>query len=193
MVQVMNEHAPIKSKLVRNAQVPYMNGELRRAINYKNMLRRKYERNNNKVYWERYRKFRNHVTCLRKKSKSQYLKQKCNDAKASKTFWSVVKPLISDKCKASQENVILSEGDVIINEPFHACNVFNEFYNTVAADIGQSAADILQCENNEDFDGYISDVIKRYNTHPSVNYIRDNSSRLDSFCFSKVSVGDICK
>jgi hypothetical protein len=108
-------------------------------------------------------------------------------------FWSVVKPLISDKCKASQENVILFEGDVIINKPFHACNVFNAFYNTVAADIGQSAADILQCENNEDFDGYISDVIKRYNTHPSVNYIRDNSSRLDSFCFSKVSVGDICK
>ena len=46
-MQVVNEHAPIKSRTVKSHRDPYMNGELRRAINIKNMLRRKYDKINN--------------------------------------------------------------------------------------------------------------------------------------------------
>ncbi len=33
---VINEHAPVKCKTITHSQVPYMNGELRRNVNYKN-------------------------------------------------------------------------------------------------------------------------------------------------------------
>ena len=41
-MEVVNEHAPIKIR--KGHTVPYMNGELRRTINVKNMLKRKFER-----------------------------------------------------------------------------------------------------------------------------------------------------
>ena len=42
--------------------VPHMNGELRRAINVKNMLKRKYDKVNNKKNWDKYRLQRTLVT-----------------------------------------------------------------------------------------------------------------------------------
>ena len=48
-LQIVNEHAPIKNKTIKAHGVPYMNGELRRNINIKNMLKRRYERFKNKT------------------------------------------------------------------------------------------------------------------------------------------------
>jgi hypothetical protein len=36
-MQIVNEHAPIKTRKVKGQRAPFMNGELRRAINVKNM------------------------------------------------------------------------------------------------------------------------------------------------------------
>ena len=54
-MQIVNEHAPIKTKTIKAHGVPYMNGELRRNINMKNMLKRRYERFKNKTNWEKYK------------------------------------------------------------------------------------------------------------------------------------------
>ena len=43
-MQVVNEQAPIKSKTIKGTRVPYMNGELRRASNVRNLLKRKYDK-----------------------------------------------------------------------------------------------------------------------------------------------------
>ena len=67
-MDVINEHAPIKSRSIKGSQVPYMNGELRRAINVRKMLKRKYDRCKNTVNWNTYINHRNIVTKLRKKS-----------------------------------------------------------------------------------------------------------------------------
>ena len=39
---ILNEHAPIKTKHLKHTQVPFINAELRKAINIKAMLRRRY-------------------------------------------------------------------------------------------------------------------------------------------------------
>ena len=39
-MQNVNSHALIKSKTIKAKRVPYMNGELRKAINVRNMLKR---------------------------------------------------------------------------------------------------------------------------------------------------------
>ena len=36
-MQIVNSHASIKSKTIKGKRVPYMNGELRKAINVRNM------------------------------------------------------------------------------------------------------------------------------------------------------------
>ena len=101
--------APVKTRTVKYHNVPYMNGELRRAINVRNMLRRKYYKLKSLANWERYRKQRNLVVKLRKKSLNQYTKDKCIGQAGTQQFWKTVKPLISDKCKNDNRNVILME------------------------------------------------------------------------------------
>ena len=65
---IIDEHAPMKSKVVKSASVPYMNSALRKAQYKRNMARNKF-RKFGKHYWEENRRTRNHVVDIRKKSK----------------------------------------------------------------------------------------------------------------------------
>ena len=74
--EIVNEHAPIKQKTIKGNHIPYMNGEIRRAIDVKRMLKRKFTKCNNNMNWDKYRKQRNIVTKLLKKSLQQYMHNK---------------------------------------------------------------------------------------------------------------------
>ena len=90
-MQVVNEHAPIKSKTIKGTRVPYMNGELRREINVRNMLKRKYDKCKNTINWAKYRIQRNLVTKIRKNSRTKFLQNKCNTTSGKgKEFWETV-------------------------------------------------------------------------------------------------------
>ena len=73
---VINTHAPIKSKLIKRQSVPYMNSELRKAIYSRNMARNKFRKFGTK-FWSENRRQRNKVVALRKKSMSKYFDNKC--------------------------------------------------------------------------------------------------------------------
>jgi exonuclease III len=108
---VLNEHAPVKSKMLRRPQLPYMNGELRRAINVKAMLRRKFNKCKSIHTWSLFKHQRNHVTSLKRKSLIQYFNNRCNSSVNSKQFWNTVKPFFSDKGSGSgDKNDLVSKG-----------------------------------------------------------------------------------
>ena len=104
---IITEHAPVKTKILKRTQVPYMNSNLRKTINVKNMLWRKYKKNVSTENWNRYRAHRNYVTKLRKQSMSTYLTNKCNVSNTGKEFWGAVKPLISTKSMSSNGHQML--------------------------------------------------------------------------------------
>ena len=66
-MEVVNELTPIKIRKVKGLTAPYMNGELGKAINVKNMLKRKFDRICSKENWERYRSQRNLVKTKEKR------------------------------------------------------------------------------------------------------------------------------
>ena len=70
---VINEHAPIKSTKTGNKQLPYMNNELRKCINVKNMLRRRYSVYKSKANWEKYIEYRKRAHQLHRKSLQYYI------------------------------------------------------------------------------------------------------------------------
>ena len=84
---------------IKSKHVLYMNDELSKSINVRNMLKRKYKKINSQENWIRYRAHRNHVNSLRKKSLQQYIKIKCNQPNIcnGKEFWKTIKPIISNK------------------------------------------------------------------------------------------------
>ena len=64
--EVINKHAPLKKRKLKPHQLPCMNGELRRAINVKGMLRRKFDKFKSVKYWQLFKAQRNKVTSLKR-------------------------------------------------------------------------------------------------------------------------------
>ena len=134
--EIVNEHAPIKQKTIKGNHLPYMNGELRRAINVKRMLKRKFTKCNSNMNWDKYRKQRNIVTKLLKKSLQQYMQKKCNEAVNGGDFWKTFKPLISNRGINKDDNIFLSYDGEIVNNTNDICRIFNNYFTHIANSIG---------------------------------------------------------
>ena len=180
----MNEHAPLKKRIIKHHQVPYMNGELRRAMNVKNMFWRKWDRCRSKPNWERFRKHRNLVTTLRKQSLSEYMKGRCNSTQNGKHFWDTVKPLISDKYKGSND-ITLMENNTIINDGLDVANIFNSYYVNVTKEIGKPD-DLAETDN-------IDNILESHISDDCIKYIAENITNNESFSFSDVTVDHVYK
>ena len=182
-MQIVNEHAPIKTKTIKAHGVPYMNGELRRNINIKNMLKRRYERFKNKTNWEKYKHHRNLVTNLRNKSINIYMQNKCNrqnNHSNGKEFWKTIKPLISHKCNGKNDKIILVRNNDVLTQPAFVAEEFNEYFTNIAKHIG---SDDSLCEG----DNVMTCLIK-HEGHESIRSISKYMEQLNlgtKFTFSK--------
>ena len=182
-LDVINEHAPSKIKKVKGKRVPYMNGNLRRAINVKNMLKRKYEKIKNSVNWNKYRNQRNVVNRLRKTSINNYVQDKCNiKGSNNKDFWNVIKPFISNKSRSYCNNIILSIDDNVYTDPAVISSKFNYYFTNIAKGIGT--------DDRFGTDDSTFSCIEEKKSHTSISRIKNlmNSKQIDyEFSFSKVN------
>ena len=175
---IVDDHAPMRVKTIKCDSVPYMNSQLRKAQYQRNMVRNKFKLYG-KAYWEENRRHRNNVVSIRKKSMSKYFSENC--AKKDKTFWSTIKPFMTNKNSRNGNNIILNEDGSIVNDPKDISNVFNDFFSTVATAIGFEDK-ILSTET----------AIRKHATHPSIIKINGRfSEKANSFKFMPVSPATI--
>ena len=69
---VLDKHAPLKKRLPRGNQKPFMNKILRKAIMHRSKLLNAFNRTKELQDWEKYRKQRNYCVKLKNKAKKQY-------------------------------------------------------------------------------------------------------------------------
>ena len=174
---IIDKHAPLKTRYIKNNQVPYMNDKLRKAINVKGMMYRKYLKNSNEQTLEAYRHQRNLVTRLKKQSIKQYFDIKCEKSdRNSKSFWETIKPFFSNKSPNSCSKINLLENDRVETDPETICNIFNDFFVDVASKIAPQ------------------DVISQsYNDHESIKAIKETYTIDQTFNFKPVSQRDVYK
>ena len=163
--EIVNEHAPIKHKTIKGNHIPYMNGELSRAINVKRMVKRKFTKCNSNMNWDKYRKQRNIVTKLLKKSLQQYMHKKCNEAVNGGDFWKTVKPLIYSRGINKDDNIFLSNDGEIVNNTNDICRIFNNYFTHIANAIGVDDT-IYQYDTCES-------CISDHDNHRSIGQIRN--------------------
>ena len=72
MRNIIDEHAPMKTRVVKCDSVPYINSALRKAQYKRNIARNRFRRFG-KQCWEENRRARNHVVKIRKQSMQTYL------------------------------------------------------------------------------------------------------------------------
>lgn len=188
LYSILNYHAPLKSKIARRKSLSCMNGELRRAINVKAMLRRKFDRNRNDgAAWERYRKQRNLVNRMKVQSIKKYFDDRCTPIANGngREFWDTIRPFISDS-KSSASEVSLVEGDRAVNHPRDVAEILNEhFVNTVTRN----------SENLDVREMSIEEIAEHYDNHSSVYIIKQimSTRHIDAMHFSEVTQSDVKK
>ena len=161
-----------------------MNAVLRRAINVKNMLKRKYDKCKCTENWQKFRSQRNLVNKIRKQSIANYMKTTCSESKG-KPFWNAVKPLFSDKSCGQNDDIILKNDTTIVSNKSDVCDILNKYFVSVAKDtINQPYKGLTQ-------DTDIEDLIESFSSHRSIECIKDMKQDDASFHFKNVTLEEI--
>jgi len=180
--EVIDVHAPKKTRYLKKPQLPYMNGQLRKAINVKGMLKRKFHSFKDQSSWNKYKSQRNLVTSLKRKSLKEYFNQRCNNDPNAKKFWDTVRPFMSNS-QTGGANISLLDQGRLVTKPSEVCSIFNDHFIHVANDLSEPF-DIIGKP--------IRNVIDFYKYHPSIlNINAQASDDSNDFNFTKVSASQV--
>ena len=156
---VLDEHAPFKTKILKSKPVPYMNSELRKTMYAQNMARNKFIKFGQN-HWESFRKLRNKAVALRKRSIKKYFMTRCE--KPNREFWKTISPFISDKNSKTSNALSLNENGMVITDPSEIAEIFNDHFVNVAKEIGF-----------QDSITSVNSAISKHSSHSSVLKIRE--------------------
>ena len=170
----LNELAPLKQKLIRNNNEPFMTKTLRKAIMKRSKLRNKFNKERNIENWSEYRRQRNLCSNLLKESKKRHFNNlNVKDVTENKQFWRTIKPFFPEKSKTTN-NIILTENNQTVREDRKICQIFNTYFTNITKDLKLRQVDESQSFENEE----------------SCRLIRENYSG-GSFSFKSISKDDI--
>ena len=129
-ITTLDKHAPLKKRLVRANEVPYMTKKLRKAISNRSRLENKYQRLRTTESQNAYRKQRNYCSRLYKRERKSLEKLDINSYTDTRKFWELNKPFFSDKGIANSK-ITLIENDRIISDCQEIAETFNTFLKTL--------------------------------------------------------------
>ena len=91
---VLDRHAPLKQKMVRGNNAPFMTKQLNKAIMDRSRIRNRYLKWPSRKNFLELKKAKSLCKNLTKKAKKQYFKSvSSKDLATNKQFWDVVKPM----------------------------------------------------------------------------------------------------
>ena len=105
-----------------------MNKNLKQEIYKKKMLFNKFQKCRSSRNWENFRKQRNLVVSMKRKSMNKYFIDRCVGGCKSADFWPTIKPFLTNKGNKISKDVILKENNSLINDQNQICEVFNDFF-----------------------------------------------------------------
>ena len=192
VINVLNDHAPLKQILIRGNNQPFMTKELRKAIMERSRLRNIYLQYPTPGNKRAYSAKRNSCVKLLKNTKKRYYENlDTNLIRDSRSFWKTVKPLFSDKCIV-QQDISLLENNTLITEDKLVADIFNHFFSNIVPNLHiKENEDILI--NSNTIENPINKAILKFSYHPSIMKIKDNVKVNSSeiFKFNIVSEDDI--
>ena len=101
-MNILSKHAPVKEKLIRANNAPFMNKTLSKSVMIRSRLRNKFNKNPTVENEVPYKIQRNLCVKLFRKAKKEYYGNLDNSILSdNKKFWEVMKPLFSEKTKDS--------------------------------------------------------------------------------------------
>ena len=168
LLDIIDKNAPKKQKQITYKPLPYMNDNLRKAINVKAALRRKFLKTKSNESWQKFKKQRNLVNKLKKVSIKKYFEKNCSDSSSKgKHFWEIVKPFMTNNAKTNNHKITLFENNALISQPSDVSNTFNEYFINVTQDL--SEPEIVGQMS-------VDEVVDHYKDHPSIKLINEHKN-----------------
>ena len=185
---LLDEHAPLKTRLIRANNKQHVSKDLRKAIMLRSKLKNIAVKSKNPEDVARYKRQRNLVVSMNRKAKKSFF-GKHDPKKSPKGFWDTFKPLFSNKINTAEERIQLIEDGNILSNDLEISEVFNQHYHTVT--------DRLKVPRWNSVDGEISNdvnsALAKFADHPSVLKILENRQNVDKFEFSPVTQSQTLK
>ena len=210
MSEVLEKHAPLKTKTIRGNQAPFMNKRSSKAIMNKSRIRNKYLQWPSREDFLAYKKIKNKCNNLLRKSKKKYFQENANEGSVSnKSFWNTVKPFISNKGTLSNDNIIIESADDIIlkvkngdlvsikaKDEIRDEHILVEMFNNHYINIADKSSGIAPNSIGNPMDpkqdkNTVEKIIQHYKNHPSIKKIKNNFLNSKPFDSPEPTVKDI--
>ena len=162
--EVVNRHAPIKSKVIRGNQAPFMTKELAKSIMTRSSLKNRFNRTKTKENWEAFARQRNKCVKLRKISMKDYFLKVTtggNNIMSNKTFWKTIKPFLGSRESLNHNSIILEENGTIHQNKHKVTEIVNDYFvNIVEVATGKPPS-------SQNFNG-VSEILDKHTNHPNI-------------------------
>ena len=174
---ILNTHAPLKTKLIRGNDKPYVNKELRKEL----MVKRKLKHVANTTHLETdiksFKRQRNKCVFLnRKRKKEAYADLDIKTVDNSRKLWKTFKPMLSHK-ETFSDKIILVENEKVVSDDSEIATCFNDYFTDITKSL-----DIKlwpTSEENEQITDKVVKAIDKYKDHPSVLKIKEQFPKQD--------------
>ena len=169
---IAEKHAPMKTKVLRGNDAPFMTNALRREIKHRSRLRNKARKENTSESKIAYRSQRNKCTKLRRENINAHLKKALLKGRNSKSYWKTINPFLTNRGTHGNEDYILEEKNKLVKDPKEIGDIFIDYYtNIVEHATGIPPVDIPLPENGD----LIDTILSHYENHASILAIQNMS------------------
>ena len=147
---ISNQLAPLRQKLIRSNNQPFMIKTLLNAIMKRSKLRNKFNEKRKFENWSEYKRQRNLCSNLLKQSKKRHINSlNVNDVIENKTLWKTIKSLFTEKNKTTT-NIILTESNQTVREDKAICQIFNTYFTNITKGLKLRQVDESQSFEKEE-------------------------------------------
>ena len=195
LLEVVNVHAPLKTKIVRGNDAPFVDKQFRKAIYTRTRLKNKIHRNPSKENKMAYKKQRNFCVSLRRKCMKNYLKKLTEKGlKTNKSFWKFMKPFLTNKGLTGNNDITLIHQNKIISDEKQLSKLFNSYYINIVEKSSDTKTFGINFKNTSVQS--VRDIVNSYKNHPSILKIKQvvngsNVSDSERFSFKTINESEI--
>ena len=138
-MDVINKHAPLKRKYIRENHAKSMHKELSQAIMKRSKLCNDYLKHRSEENRLTYKKQRNFcVTVLRKKKAGYFNNLDLNLVRVNKMFWKTISPYFVNNPKKTSKITLVDEKGNTLSEDEKIAETFNKFFGNIIKNLNIS-------------------------------------------------------
>ena len=126
VTSVINKHMPLKTKRMRKKYSPWLNESIFELMKQRDNIKRRAIRQKSEYLWKEYKKLRNKVTFVIRKTKRQYYVDKLAECPGKNQTWTVLKSFLPNNNTSS---------NLVCDDSYSKACEFNDHFANVATDL----------------------------------------------------------